>query len=78
MTECMKAVMLFLGKNGVRITASSIKIVPFNSEEIMSSVEALETAQMITILRRKYVDEPTVNMIVTGITKKGYAYLEQI
>lgn len=78
MNKCMKAVMLFLDKNGVGITVDSIKIESFTSEEIMSSVIALEATKMITVLRRNYIDRPTATLIVDEITKKGYAYLKQI
>lgn len=75
MTECMKDVLTYINENGVRVTVDSIKLNQFTSEEIMSAVKALEAIQMIRILRRKYVDNPTVTMIVDEITEKGYAYL---
>lgn len=78
MTECMKSVLIYLGKNGTGIRVDSIKIKPFNFKDITSAVKSLKTIGMIEILTRKYVDEPTSTIIITEITQKGYSYLSEI
>ena len=77
MTNCMKSVLTYLSHNQLGKPVSNIHIDSYSSNEIEKAVLELEAQQMITILRRKYVDEDKERLIVTDITEYGYSCLNK-